>query len=150
MFGILILTDNRMMLLPTLLGVTVLPQDNSGEKMEENYGRGQTWWRVGGRKLGGIRDWKSKVVGEPGTRNLKPGTRRGRLERQSRSCHSSQLELTCAQCACACAQCAHKGCCQKPIVSDKQSLQILCTGEIGQRKKELRDVFTKHFLEPFK
>ena len=48
-------------------------------------------------------------------------TKREKLEKQS----SQQLhELTCA----------HKACCQKLMVGDKQSLQILCTAEIGQKK----------------
>ena len=50
-----------------------------------------------------------------------------KLAKQSsrqRTCHQLQ-QLTCA----------HKGCCQKPIVSDKQSLQILCSAEIAQKKR---------------
>ena len=48
---------------------------------------------MGGRKLGGIRDWKSKVVGEPGTMNLElgGGDWKGKAEAATRANSSSPV-----------------------------------------------------------
>ena len=72
---------------------------------------------------GSNKTWRSeRLEKQKKSENLEPGKLGDRGWKSLRTWH--QLQLTCA----------HKGCCQKPIVSDKQSLQILCTAEIGQRK----------------